>query len=66
MLLVGDEEITHTVGNRVIAIHDFHSESLQRPVADIMAADQLKIRAMFRVQAHRVVKVEKASASFDK
>src|SRR4051812_43199443 len=65
MLLIGDEEAKHTAGDGVIRVDDLDAESLQRPVADVPAPDEVEVGAIGGVQSHGVMEVEEPPTPLD-
>ena len=66
MLLVGHEKAAHAASDRMVRIDDFDAEPFQRTMADVSASDQVEISPVLRIKPHRIVKVQKATAAFDK
>ncbi len=62
VLLVGHGKVADAACDGMVGIGDLDPESLQRSVAGVVAADEVQVGTVLRVEPHRVVQVEQAAA----
>src|SRR2546427_6809231 len=65
VLFVCGEEVAHTSSDGMIGIDDLGAKALQRPVPNIAASDQIQVRSVVGIKAHRVVQIKKAATVLD-